>query len=351
MSQKRDYYEILGVDKSASNNDIKKAYRKLALQYHPDKNPDDKSAEDKFKEISEAYEILFNSDKRSNYDKYGHDGPQMSGGFNMNMDDIMAQFRNHFSGGFGRHSMSVKRGNDLRINISLSLEEIFNGVSKKFKYNRLVKCDNCNNQGGHGHTQCSTCQGQGRLYQTIQSNFGIMQQLTDCPDCEGGYTYETQCQICKGNGVKEEETTVDIDVPYGIKHGDMFQMNDMGHAVRDGEYGRLIIVITELNHKDMIRVGNDIRQKLKLLYHDIVLGSKIDIETIDKKTIRVAVPELSKVGDNLRIKNKGMRITNTDSRGDLILELDIDMPTEISDEEKEILENLKKIKQNIVESK
>lgn len=346
MAEKRDYYEVLGVEKNASDKEIKKAYRKLALKYHPDKNPDDVESEEKFKECAEAYEVLSNPDKKSQYDQFGHSAPNMGGGFGgMNMDDIFSQFGDIFGGGgFGKPSMKIRRGQDLRINVSLSLEDLFNGVTKKFKYNRMTTCESCKGHGGEGSTRCTTCQGHGVVYAIQNTPFGQMQSRVTCPDCDGdGEVPEAICEVCNGLGVKQESTTVDVDIPYGFKHGDVMSVHGMGHGIKRGEYGKLIVVLTEKRHKDYIRVGNDLRSTIKLSYPDLVMGTKVDVGTIEGKTIRITIPEYSKVGDNLRIQSKGMKLPDSKVRGDMIIELDINMPTEITDEERELLENLKKI--------
>lgn len=344
MSDKRDYYEILGVEPSADNKQIKKAYRKLAKKYHPDKNPDDAESEEKFKECSEAYSILSDSEKKEEYDRYGHGAPQGMGGGGMNMEDILSRVNNMF-GGNHKPSFTVKKGDDLKLNTSISLEDIFNGVSKKFKYKRMESCKPCNGHGGTGIKTCHTCKGHGMVMQIQRTQFGIMQTQTTCPTCDGeGKVIENKCSICRGHGVTQKETTVDVDIPSSIKNGDAFAINSMGHGIKDGEYGRLIVVITEKNHKDYTRVGNDLRTTTKLIYSDLVLGAKVNISTIEGKAIRVTIPEYSKVGDNLRIQGKGMKIPNSQLRGDMIIELGINMPTKTNDEEKELLENLKKIK-------
>lgn len=348
MAQKNDYYEILGVDKSASADDIKKSYRKLAKKYHPDANPNDVEAEAKFKEIAEAYEVLSDPSSKSKYDRLGHNfknaGPSMSD----TMEDVMRHFQERFGG--RKHSMKVRRGNDLRLNVSLTLEDMYAGVNKKFKYNRLTKCEPCGGRGGSGHGECKTCQGQGRVIQVVQTQLGMMQSINDCPECLGsGNSYQTKCNHCDGHGVSSQEAIVDIDIPHSIADGDALTLNGMGHGIKEGDYGRLIIVINELSHKDFTRVGNDLRSKIKLNYYDVILGTKINMNTIEGGLIKVTVPKFSKLGSSLRIVGKGMKLPDSESRGDMLLEIDINNPTEISDEEKELLEKIKKIKEGVVE--
>jgi len=342
MSDKRDYYEVLGVDKTATDKEIKKAYRKLALKYHPDKNPDDVEAEDKFKECAEAYSVLNDSDKKEQYDKFGHDAPQGFGGFDM--DDLFSQMDNMF-GGHRKQSFTVRRGPDLELIVNLSLEELYSGVNKKFKYKRMETCEACNGVGGTNPKECGTCKGHGVVVQIQNTKFGQMQSRVTCPTCNGeGEVFETKCNSCNGAGVNHKETSLDIDIPHGLKNGDAMAVHNMGHGIKNGDYGRLIIVINENKHNEYSRSGNNLKTIAELTYSDLVLGTKINVGTIEGKTIRVTIPEYSNVGDNLKVKGKGMRIANTDdNRGDMIIELDIDMPTEINEEEKELLEKLKKI--------
>jgi len=339
MSDKRDYYEVLGVSKDSSDKEIKTAYRKQAIKYHPDKNPDDPESEDKFKECAEAYEVLSNTEKKDNYDTHGFSGPQRGGMSGFDMNDIFSQF------GERKQSMRIKRGQNLRLNISLSLEDIYSGITKKFKYNRMTSCEPCSGHGGTGSKTCGTCKGAGAVIAHQQTAFGLMQSRMTCPECDGERTtIEVNCTTCVGLGVVEEEATVDVTIPHGIKNGEGVGIAHMGHAIKGGVYGELHVIITQNNHKQYTRNVNDLRCKTSIPYHDLVLGVKLDVNTIEGKTIRVTIPKFSKVGDNLRIQSKGMKISESNVRGDMILELEVDIPTEISDEEKELLEKLKKIK-------
>lgn len=341
MSDKRDYYEILGINKDSSDKDIKKAYRKLAIKYHPDKNPDNSEAEELFKEVAEAYEVLSDSEKKLQYDQYGHDGPQNFGGFNT--DEMFSEFDRMFGGNRRRHNYRVKRGQDLRLNVSISLEEIFNGVTKKFKYKRMETCTPCNGVGGTGISDCETCKGHGIVMQVQNTQFGMMQTQMTCPTCNGdGKIIENKCKSCSGVGLNSNEVIVDAVIPHGISDGDALAIDNMGHGIKDGHYGRLIIIINEKKHDLYNRFGNDLRLKAKLSYSDLVLGTKIEINTIEGGNIRVTIPEFSNVGDNLRIQNKGMKLSNSETRGDMIIELEIIIPTEISEEDKKLLKKLKK---------
>jgi molecular chaperone DnaJ len=335
---KRDYYEILGVDKNTPEGDIKKAYRKLAKKYHPDKNPDDKESEEKFKEVGEAYEVLSDEDKKARFDQYGHDAPVRGGGGFQDINDLF----NRFSGQ-NRQSHRKPVGKNLRLNISLTLEELYTGVTKKVRYQRMKQCTPCDGHGGHNPTSCGTCGGQGRVILTQQTQMGMIQEIRSCPDCGGnGTKFSSTCGDCSGAGVLKEEKLIDINVPSGIRNESALQLNNLGHSIKGGTAGHLIVMVTEIPHDVYTRVGNDLRMKLKLDYSALVLGTKAEVPTIEGGKIRITIPEYSKVRDNLKITSKGMKLPNSDVRGDMTLELDIDMPTEITIEERELIEKLKK---------
>lgn len=340
---KKDYYELLGVDRNANEIDIKKAYRKKSKKNHPDVGGD----EELFKGINEAYSILSDPEKKNNYDRYGHNGNSNNGFGNMNMEDIFRNFG--FGGGFGQqHHQRVKVGQDLRINIALTLEEILNGANKTFKYNRNAACTTCNSAGGYNKTTCSVCQGQGSIVQHIRTPMGIMQNIEQCHHCSGdGYTYANTCGTCQGQGVQRGEQEISVDIPAGVIDGTTLNYNSMGNAIRDGNAGKLIINITELSHKDYVRNGNDLKYNVKLTYPQLVLGDKVEIPTIDGTTIKIHIPEYSKIGDNLRINGKGLKISNSNGRGDMYISLDVEFPKKISNEEKELLNNLKNINEMV----
>lgn len=340
---KKDYYEVLGISKGSSDSDIKKAYRKQSKKHHPDVGGD----EELFKEINEAYSVLSDPEKKNNYDRYGHEGNQNNGFGNMNMEDLFRNFG--FGGGFGQyHHQRVKVGQDLRINIALTLEEILNGVNKTFKYNRNSACTTCNSAGGHNKTTCSVCQGQGSIVQHIRTPMGIMQNIEQCHHCNGdGYTYANTCNTCQGQGIQRSEQEISVDIPAGVIDGTALNYHGMGNAIRGGNSGKLIINITELSHKDYVRNGNDLKYNIKLTYPQLVLGDKVEIPTIDGTTIKIHIPEYSKIGDNLRINGKGMKILNSNGRGDMYISLDVEFPKKISNEEKELLNNLKNINEMV----
>ena len=340
---KKDYYTLLGVDRNANESEIKKAYRSLCKEKHPDVGGN----EEEFKEVVEAYEVLSNPDKRKDYDTYGHNKGQRSNGFGgMNMDDMFRHYG--FNGGFAQYNNRPKFGQDLRINIPLTLEEIFNGTNKTIKYKRNGACSSCNSSGGHDITTCHTCQGHGSVVQHHRTPIGIIQNVEICPTCDGiGTTYAVKCESCNGEGIQRGEQEVSIDIPPGMFDGNMLHYNGMGNAIKNGSSGKLTINIVETAHKTFVRTGNDLRYTLKLDYPQLVLGDKIEIPTIDGTTIKIHVPEYSKAGDNLRINGKGMRILNKDSRGDMYVILDVNFPKTISQEEKELLINLKKINESV----
>ncbi len=345
---KRDYYEVLGVDKSASEGDVKKAYRKMAIKYHPDKNPDDKESEDKFKEAAEAYETLSNKDKREVYNAYGHNNPGHQGGQNMN--DIFSQFGNMFSGGGGDpfNRQRQRKGQDLILNIRISLLDIFHGSNKKFKYKRNVPCGTCAGAGGKNERNCPICKGRGHVITHHNTQMGGMQQITECGNCNSsGKVVDDKCNTCNGHGITLKEEVVEVKTPHGISDSDTLQYVGMGHGIKGGPSGNLIIRFTTTNNKDFIRNGYDLRYTLKLPYHKLVLGDKVEVPTIEGKNIKITIPEYSKIGDALRITNKGLKHKKIEQRGDMIIILDINMPTKLSDAERHTIEKLKKIDEGV----
>lgn len=342
--QKRDYYEVLGVKKDASSDEIKKAYRKVAMQYHPDRNPDDKSAEEKFKEAAEAYEVLSDSDKKSQYDKFGHIGPRAQAeSYGDPLKDFFA--RSGFSG-FGQPMQ--KRGADMQLLIKLTLEEILNGVSKKYKYKRYDNCETCHGKGGTGVKVCPQCQGHGTILERINTNQGAMAMASTCFVCEGsGEIIETSCETCKGEGIKLIDDDVEVNIPAGVMDNMRMALNGKGNSIKGGLAGNLIISIMELPHELYVRSGNDLKHTVKLTYPQLILGDKIEIATIDGTKIRIAIPEYTKVGEILRIQFKGLRQLNSTNRGDLLLVVDLALPTKVSGREREIIEELKNLDEKV----
>lgn len=345
---KKDYYEVLGVDRSAPESEIKKAYRTLSKKYHPDLNPDNKEAEENFKMIAEAYETLSNPEKKSNYDRFGHGQPSQGGNPFTNMDDILRNFGFGNGNPFGQRNNGPRFGQDLKLNLKLTLEEIFLGVNKKIKYTRNQACGSCNGDGGTGRKSCPNCNGAGNVVNVIRTPIGVMQNVEQCSVCSGqGYVVENTCRECSGNGILRKEQEMSVDIPRGMKEENSLVYNGMGNAVKSGQPGKLVIGITELPHSHFVRMNNDLKLNLKLTYPELVLGGKVELPVIDGGKIRVTIPEYSNIGDNLRINNKGLFPINEDRRGDMIINLDIDMPKQISDEERNIINNLKNLNEKV----
>ncbi len=339
---KRDYYEVLGLKKGATADEIKKAYRKLAKEHHPDKG----GSEDKFKEISEAYDTLSDSDKKNNYDRFGHsNGGQQQG-------NPFGGFRNPFRGGFaGGFSGGPQNrvGSNMSLLIKLTLEEIYAGVKKTYKYTRNVKCGTCNGHGGEDVVDCLACDGSGHIVNVFNTPMGQIQQVMTCNSCNGmGKTYTKKCGTCNGHGLVDSVENVEVDIPSGVMEGMVFVMEGKGHGVKGGSEGDLHIKIHELPHKIFTRSGSDLKMTLKLSYPQLILGDKIDIDTIEGGKIRVTIPEYSDVGNNLRIPFKGLKTFGKDNRGDVLITLGIDIPKNLNDDTKSLVIDLKeKLTKNV----
>jgi len=324
---KKDYYEVLGVKKNCTEVELKKAYRGLVKLHHPDKGGD----EDIFKSISEAYDVLSNSEKRNNYDRFGHNTPNFGG---YNGDPFSSQR------GFNRGQKPV--GNNMSLILKLTLEDIYNGVKKTYKYKRDIPCGSCNGIGGSELVTCNSCGGKGIKVRIYNTPMGQVQQLVTCDTCSGnGEIYSVECKSCHGSGLESSEETVNVVVPSGVFEGMVLIMEGKGHGVKGGNQGDLHIKIMELQHDYYVRNGSDLKLKLKLTYPQLILGGKVDIITIEGKNIRVTIPEYSNVGSNLRIPFKGLKDYGNDNRGDILISLDIDIPTDIDSETREIIEQLK----------
>ncbi len=367
---KRDYYETLGVSKTATKDEIKKAYRKVALKYHPDRNPDNKEAEEKFKEAAEAYEILSDEQKRARYDRFGHQGVGgpgggFGGGGGMSMDDIFENFGDIFGdifgggrggggfggfGGFGggqrggqRRPMG-KRGANLRVRVKLSLEEMLNGVQKKIKVNKFVACTDtqqCNGKGGESDT-CNTCNGTGYVRRVSQTILGQMQTTSSCPQCHGsGQMITKKCTTCNGTARIQGEETITIDIPAGVTEGVQLTMSGKGNAgEQGGRAGDLIILVEEVPHEHLIRDGNNVIYKLFIGFADAALGTSIEVPTIDGKA-KIKVPAGTQAGKVFRLKGKGLPTINGYGTGDQLIEVNIWTPKSLNDEERAILEKLR----------
>ena len=353
---KRDYYDILGVARNASADEIKKAYRKLAIKFHPDKNPGDKEAEEKFKEAAEAYEVLSNQEKRQRYDQFGHAGPAGGfGGGSMNMEDIFSQFGDIFGGGspfesfFGgggqtRGGRRVQRGSNLRIKVKLTLSEIANGVEKKIKVSKSVHCQTCDGTGARDkssfHT-CSTCRGSGAVRRVTNTILGQMQTTSTCPTCNGeGTQITSKCNVCHGDGVVRGEETISINIPAGVSEGMQLSMSGKGNAApRGGIPGDLIILVEEVPHETLKREGNNIIFDLHISFVDAALGSSVEVPTIDGKA-KIRIEPGTQGGKILRLKGKGVPEVNSYHRGDQLIYVNIWTPKALSREERDLLEKL-----------
>ncbi len=353
---KRDYYEVLGVSKSASKEEIKKAYRKKAIQYHPDKNPDDKVAEEKFKEAAEAYEVLSDDQKRQRYDQYGHAGVGSSaagGGFSgggMSMDDIFSHFGDIFGGHFGgfsggsSHGRRVKKGSNIRIKIKLTLDEIVNGTTKKIKLNKYVPCDACNGSGAENgaYTTCSTCHGSGIVTRVQNSFLGQIQTQSTCPTCGGeGKIITKKCNVCHGEGIVKKEDVVEIKIPAGVEDGMQLSVSQKGNAARRGGInGDLIIAIEEITDSNLIRDENNLIYELNLSIIDAALGTPVEIPTTSGK-VKIKIEPGTQPGKILRLRGKGVPDINGYGKGDLLVYVDVWIPKSLTREEKKILEKLR----------
>jgi molecular chaperone DnaJ len=353
---KRDYYEILSIQKSASADEIKKAYRKVAMQFHPDRNPGDKSAEEKFKEAAEAYEVLSDADKRSQYDRFGHAGVRGNGGgHSPNMDDIFSQFGDIFGeggfesffGGGGRRSGGRARGirgSNLRVKIKLSFEEIAKGASKQIKVKKYVSCNTCNGSGakdkGSVHT-CNTCGGSGQVRKVSNTFLGQMQTVTTCPTCNGeGTTITQKCTACKGEGRIYGEETVSIEIPAGVQEGMQLSVGGRGNAgERGGPNGDLLILIEEEAHKELHRDGMNVGHELFISFADAVFGTQVEVPTIDGRA-KIKIPPGTQSGRIFRLKGKGFPAVNSYEKGDQLISVNVWTPQTLSPEEKIALERM-----------
>lgn len=360
---KRDYYDVLGVSRSTSTEEIKKAYRKLAIKYHPDKNPDDKSAEEKFKEAAEAYEVLSNPEKKQRYDHYGHAGVGGAsgggyGGGGMNMEDIFSQFGDIFGSGGGspfesffgggqqsRGGRRVSKGTNLRIKVKLTLEEIANGAEKKIKVNKQIVCKTCDGTGAKDRSSvstCKTCGGSGAVRRVTNTILGQMQTTSTCPTCNGSGTQITaKCGSCHGEGVVRGEETITINIPAGVSDGMQLSMSGKGNAAPNGGIpGDLIILIEEMPHETLKREGNNVVYDLHVSIVDAALGYSAEVPTIDGKA-KIKIEPGTQSGKLLRLKGKGIPEINSYQRGDEIIHINIWTPKALSAEERAILERLR----------
>ncbi len=363
MAQKRDYYEVLGVAKNASEDEIKKAYRKIAIKYHPDRNPGDKEAEEKFKEAAEAYDVLHDPQKRQQYDQFGFNGPRGGGGgfggfggASMNMDDIFSMFGDIFGGhgfgGFGgggsRGGRHQQRGGDLRLKVRLTLEEINRGVTKKFKVRKDIACSHCHGSGAEGNSgkeQCPTCHGSGVITHTTQSIFGMMQTQGVCPTCHGsGEVIKNKCHECGGTGIVKGEEVVEIKIPAGVAEGMVINVPGKGNVgPNNGTNGDIQVFIEEEENDTFVRDGNDLIYNLLLDFPTAALGGNVEIPTIEGTRLRVKIDNGTQPGKTLRLRGKGLPVVQGygSGRGDLVVNISVYVPKTLSSSEKRALESFK----------
>ena len=353
---KRDYYEILGLSRNATPEELKKAYRKTAIKYHPDKNPDNPEAEDLFKEAAEAYEVLSDPQKRERYDRFGHQGVGGGGfgGGSMNMDDIFSQFGDIFGGGSafesffgggGGRGTRQRRGSNLRIKLKLTLDEVSHGVEKKIKVKRYVSCDVCGGNGAKNGTalqSCSTCNGSGQTRKVVNTMLGQMVSTNTCPTCNGeGKIVSQRCDNCHGEGRLMEEEVIPVQIPEGVGEGIQLSMSGKGNVPkRGGVPGDLLIVIEEAEDEELKRDGSNIVYDLHLSFMDAVLGTDVEVPTVDGK-VKIKIEPGTQSGKILRLRGKGIKDINGYGKGDQLIHVNVWTPQKVSDDEKQLLEELR----------
>lgn len=371
MSNKRDYYEVLGVGKTAAADEIKSAYRKLAMKYHPDRNPDDKEAENKFKEAAEAYEVLSNDDKRKNYDRFGHAGNQGGfGGGGASMEDIFSQFGDIFSGfgfnfggqqggGGGRNQQAPQgqRGSNLRIKVELTLEEIEKGVTKTIKVKKYGTCSTCSGSGAKDKNSvatCGTCNGSGYVRKVQNTFLGQMQTTAPCPTCNGsGKVIKHPCAPCKGEGRTYNEETISLDIPAGVSEGMQLSMSGKGNAgMNGGGAGDLLINVVEKPHELFKRDGNNVWLEWSINFADAVLGTTIEVPTLSSK-VKVTIPSGTPAGKVFRLRGKGIPSVQGYEQGDQLIQVSVWVPkeSELSADEKKLMEKIQQSKNFTSEGK
>ncbi|MGB8489813.1 MAG: molecular chaperone DnaJ [Bacteroidales bacterium] len=357
--EKRDYYEVLGVPRGATKEEIKKAYRKQALKYHPDRNPGNKKAEESFKEAAAAYEILSDDEKRARYDRFGHDGVGSGangfGGSGMTMEDIFSSFGDIFGdafggfGGFGGSRRSsgrrVSKGSNLRVKVKLTLHEVALGTEKKLKVNRYVPCTSCGGTGAsdpNSMTTCTTCRGSGHVTRVTNTLLGQMQTTSVCPTCGGeGKIITKKCTVCYGEGIVQKEDIIKINIPAGVGKGMQMTVEGKGNAARRGGVnGDLLVVIDEEEHPELIREGNDLIYNLFISIPDSILGTHVEVPTVDNP-VKIRIEPGTQPGKILRLRGKGLPEVNGYGRGDLLVNVNVWIPKDLTREELKAIEKMK----------
>ena len=364
---KRDYYEVLGIDKNASVDEMKKAYRKLAMQYHPDRNPDDKSAEEKFKEAAEAYEVLSDDEKRSKYDRFGHEG--MRGGQDFhgfsNAQDIFSHFSDIFGGGFGggssifddffggggsqqgRQRSTGTPGQDLKVTLKLTLEEIARGTTKKIKLKKHNSCKNCSGTGAKdsaSYQTCSVCSGTGEVKQVSRSLFGQFVNIAPCTNCNGrGKVITSPCSACHGDGRLYEESTIKINIPAGVTDNSYMTLRGEGSIGKNkGPAGDISGIFQEQQHEHFVRDGDNLIYELSISYPEAVLGTEVEIPTLNGRA-KLKIDSGTESGKYLKMREKGIQHLNRHGAGDQLVKVNIHVPKKINSKEKELLRELEKM--------
>jgi molecular chaperone DnaJ len=354
--EQRDYYEVLGVTKTASGEEIKSAYRKLAMKYHPDRNPDDPNAEEKFKEASLAYEVLSDTSKRQRYDQYGFAGVNGSGANPFtNVNDIFSHFADIFGGGFdffggggsGRTSArrsAGERGSDIKIKMPVSIEEVAFGADKTIKIRRLVKCEHCHGTGAKdpsSKAKCPQCNGTGEVRQVSRSMFGQFVNIAVCPQCNGmGTIIKEKCPQCNGESRVPMEDTIEVHIPSGVHTDNYIPLTGKGNAGRfGGPSGDLLVIITEKEHPTFKRIADNVLYSLDVTFPDLALGSEFEIDTLDGKD-KIKIPAGSQPNENIKLDGKGIRGLNSSRRGDFIVRLNLVIPKKLNAKERELIASL-----------
>jgi len=357
---KRDYYEILGVERGVDKITIKKAYRKVAVKYHPDKNPDNPEAEEQFKEAAEAYEVLSDENKKARYDQFGHEGARGASGFGgggghgMDMNDIFSQFGDIFGGGggggFGGFGggggrRAQRKGTNLRIKLKMTLEDIANGADKKVKVKRQASCSPCDGTGAKDGTAlrtCPTCHGEGQVKKVVNTMLGQMVSSATCSSCHGkGQIIEQKCDVCHGDGVTLEEDVIELKIPGGVADGMQLAVSGKGNMPPGGGIpGDLLVVIEEIEHDELIREGNNVLYELYVSFSDAALGASVEVPTITGKA-KINIKSGTQSGSILRLRGKGVKDINGYGTGDLLVHVNVWVPKGLSKEETKILEELK----------